>query len=244
MSTSPADDNRQPSDESVVPNSAETPEVDGWVLANAAEVARNIERHGIPTTWSEAAERLRRTAELMSCPIVVPDDGGKLTSLPQEGAPLWQQVGFAESVACAAVHYAGQPYYPEDPQGSRVEIAIPWGTASALVHLLSALLVARLTVPTPSGDEDCVGAAHLLSRLSLDVAFELSRDDDDLLGEEEMVGERVYLLMRSCDVWQALDLLSSGREALRLAGTADMESLDLTLWDARSWLFGPHQEAS
>ena len=36
-------------------------DIDEWVLASAAEVARNVARHGVPITWSEAAERLRRT---------------------------------------------------------------------------------------------------------------------------------------------------------------------------------------
>ena len=75
------------------------------------------------------------------------------TALPQQETPRWQETGFAESVACAAVHYAGQPYYPENPQSSRIELAVPWDTATALVHLLSALLVARLTGPTPSCDQ-------------------------------------------------------------------------------------------
>jgi len=155
-----------------------------------------------------------------------------------------EETGFADSVACAAVHYAGQPYYPENPQSSRVELAVPWDTATALVHLLSALLVARLTGPTPSCNQEQVEAAQLLNRLSADVAFEFSRDDDALLGDEEKVGERVYLLMRSCDVWQALELLDNGREALRLAGVTDMEILDLTLWEASRWLFGPYEQAS
>jgi hypothetical protein len=68
--------------------------------------------------------------------------------------------------------------------------------------------------------------------------------DEALLGDEEKVGERVYLLMQSCDVWQAVDLLGNGREALRLDGVTDMEILDLTLWEARCWLFGPYEQAS
>ena len=76
------------------------------------------------------------------------------------------------------------------------------------------------------------------------MAFEFSRDDDELLGDEEKVGERVYLLMQSCDVWQALNLLGNEREVLRLAGVTDMEILDLTLWEARCWLFGPYEQAS
>ena len=91
-------------------------DVDEWVLASAAEVARNVARHGVPITWSEAAERLRRTVELLSGPVFVIDDGGTFTPLPQQEIPLWQETGFAESVACAAVHYAGQPYYPENPR--------------------------------------------------------------------------------------------------------------------------------
>ena len=199
-----------------MPNPTPDPGVDEWVLASAAEVARNVARHGVPITWSEAAERLRRTVELLSGPVFVVDDGGTFTPLPQQEIPRWQETGFAESVACAAVHYAGQPYYPENPQSSRVELAVPWDAATALVHLLNA-----------------------------DVAFEFSRDDDELLGDEEkVVGERVYLLMQSCDVWQALDLLGNGREALRLAGVTDMEILDLTLWEASCWLFGPYEQAS
>lgn len=151
-------------------------DVDEWVLASAAEVARNVARHGVPITWSEAAERLRRTVELLSGPVFVIDDGGTFTPLPQQEIPLWQETGFAESVACAAVHYAGQPYYPENPKSSRVELAVPWDTATALVHLLSALLVARLTGPTPSCNQEQVEAAQLLNRLSDDVAFEFSRD--------------------------------------------------------------------
>ena len=91
-------------------------DIDEWVLASAAEVARNVARHGVPITWSEAAERLRRTVELLSGPVFVIDDGGTFTPLPQQETPRWQETGFAESVACAAVHYAGQPYYPENPQ--------------------------------------------------------------------------------------------------------------------------------
>ena len=227
-----------------MPNPTPDPGVDEWVLASAAEVARNVARHGVSITWSEAAERLRRTVELLSGQVFVIDDGGTFTPLPQQETPRWQETGFAESVACAAVHYAGQPYYPENPQSSRVELAVPWDTATALVHLLSALLVARLTGPTPSCDQEQVEAAQLLNRLSADVAFEFSRDDHELLGDEEKVGERVYLLMQSCDVWQALDLLGNGREALRLAGVTDMEILDLTLWEARCWLFGPYEQAS
>lgn len=135
-------------------------DVDEWVLASAAEVTRNVARHGVPITWSEAAERLRRTVELLSAPVFVIDDGGTFTPLPQQETPRWQETGFAESVACAAVHYAGQPYYPENPQTSRVELAIPWDTATALVHLLSALLVARLTGPTPSCNQEQVEAAQ------------------------------------------------------------------------------------
>src|SRR3546814_2404064 len=44
----------------VMPNPTPDPGVDEWVLASAAEVARNVARHGVPITWSEAAERLRR----------------------------------------------------------------------------------------------------------------------------------------------------------------------------------------
>jgi len=194
-------------------------DVDEWVLASAAEVAQNVARHGVPITWSEAAERLRHTVELLSGPVFVVDDGGTFTPLPQQEIPRWQETGFAESVACAAVHYAGQPYYPENPQSSRVELAVPWDTATALVHLLSALLVARLTGPTPSCNQEQVEAAQLLNRLSADVAFEFSRDDDALLGDEEKVGERVYLLMQSCDVWQALDLLVYIRLVPRLVPT-------------------------
>lgn len=227
-----------------MPNPTPDPGVDEWVLASAAEVARNVARHGVSITWLEAAERLRRTVEVLSGQVFVIDDGGTFTPLPQQETPRWQETGFAESVACAAVHYAGQPYYPENPQSSRVELAVPWDTATALVHLLSALLVARLTGPTPSCDQEQVEAAQLLNRLSADVAFEFSRDDYELLGDEEKVGERVYLLMQSCDVWQALDLLGSRRDALRLAGVTDMEILDLTLWEARCWLFGPYEQAS
>ncbi|MDZ4236478.1 MAG: hypothetical protein U1C73_22600, partial [Dietzia sp.] len=151
-------------------------DIDEWVLASAAEVARNVARHGVPITWSEAAERLRRTVELLSGQVFVIDDGGTFTPLPQQETPRWQETGFAESVACAAVHYAGQPYYPENPQSSRVELAVPWDTATALVHLLSALVVARLTGPTPSCNQEQVEAARLLNRLSADVAFEFSRD--------------------------------------------------------------------
>src|SRR3546814_7870551 len=75
----------------------------------------------------------------MSGPVFVIDDGGTFTPLPQQEIPRWQETGFVESVACAAVHYAGQPYFPENPQTSRVELAVPWDTATALVHLLSAL---------------------------------------------------------------------------------------------------------
>lgn len=57
-------------------------------------------------------------------------------------------------------------------------------------------------------------------------------------------GSAPYLLMQSCNVWEALDLLGNGREALRLAGVTDMEILDLTLREARCWLFGPYEQAS
>ena len=109
-------------------------------------------------------------SKLLSAPVFVQDDGGTFTPLPQQETPQWQETGFAESVACAAVHYAGQPYYPENPQSSRVELAVPWDTATALVHLLSAILVARLTGPTPSCNQEQVEAARLLNRLSADVA--------------------------------------------------------------------------
>lgn len=95
------------------------------VLASAAEVARSVARHGVSITWSEAAARLRRTVELLSGQVFVINDGGTFTPLPQQETPRWQETGFAESVACAAVHYAGQPYYPENPQSSRVELAVP-----------------------------------------------------------------------------------------------------------------------
>ena len=110
-------------------------DIDEWVLASAAEVARNVARHGVPITWSEAAERLRRTVELLSGPVFVIDDRGTFTPLPQQEIPRWQEAGFAESVACAAVHYAGQPYYPENPQTSRVELAVPWAPGSRRVQL-------------------------------------------------------------------------------------------------------------
>ena len=110
-----------------MPNPTPDPGVDEWVLASAAEVARNVARHGVSITWSEAAERLRRTVELLSGQVFVIDDGGTFTPLPQQETPRWQETGFAESVACAAVHYAGQPYYPENPQSSRVELAVPLG---------------------------------------------------------------------------------------------------------------------
>jgi|LULI01.1.fsa_nt_gb hypothetical protein len=35
---------------------------------------------------------------------------------PAGDSPVAEETGFADSVACAAVHYAGQPYYPENPQ--------------------------------------------------------------------------------------------------------------------------------
>lgn len=99
-----------------MPDPTPDPGVDEWVLASAAEVARNVARHGVSITWSEAAERLRRTVELSSGQVFVIDDGGTFTPLPQQETPRWQETGFAESVACAAVHYAGQPYYPRTPR--------------------------------------------------------------------------------------------------------------------------------
>ncbi len=57
-------------------------DVDEWVLASAAEVARNVARHGVPITWSAAAERLRHTVELLSGPVFVVDDGGTFTPFP------------------------------------------------------------------------------------------------------------------------------------------------------------------
>lgn len=42
-------------------------DIDEWVLASAAEVARNVARHGVLITWSETAERLRR-APSNCCP--------------------------------------------------------------------------------------------------------------------------------------------------------------------------------
>src|SRR3546814_19272051 len=86
--------------EPVMPNPTPDPGVDEWVLASAAEVARNVARHGVPITWSEAAERLRRTVELLSGQVFVIDDGGTFTPLPQQDTPRWQETGFAESVAC------------------------------------------------------------------------------------------------------------------------------------------------
>lgn len=222
-----------------MPNPRSEPDFDEWVQANAAEVARNVARHDVPITWSEAAERLRRTVRMLSGPVLGVDDGGALTPMaPQEPDP-WKQAGFAESVACAAVHHAGQPYYPESPENSPVELAVPWDTATALVHLLSALMVARLTDPDSNARPEQAEVAQLLHRLSADVAFEFSRDDDDLLADAEKVGERVYLLMQCRDVWQAVDLLGREREALRLAGLTDIEAFDLTLWEAHRWLFGP-----
>ena len=94
-----------------MPNPTPDPGVDEWVLASAAEVARNVARHGVPITWSEAAERLRRTAELLSAPLFVIDDGGTFTPLPQQGTPRWQETGFVESVACAAVVESSRVVY-------------------------------------------------------------------------------------------------------------------------------------
>src|SRR3546814_4340526 len=108
---------------------------------------------------------MRRSVEVFAGEVFGIDDGGTFTPLPQQETPRWQETGFAESVACAAVHYAGQPYYPENPQSSRVELAVPWDTATALVHLLSALLVARLTGPTPSCDQEQVRSEEHTSEL-------------------------------------------------------------------------------
>jgi hypothetical protein len=44
--------------------------------------------------------------------------------------------------------------------------------------------------------------------------------------------------------WPTSTAALMSREALRLAGITDMEILDLTLWEASCWLFGPYEQAS
>ena len=65
-----------------MPNPSPDPGVDEWVLASAAEVARNVARHGVSITWSDGAERLRRTVERLSGQVFGIDDGGTFTPLP------------------------------------------------------------------------------------------------------------------------------------------------------------------
>lgn len=101
-------------------------DVDQWVLASAAEVARNVARHGVPITCSEAAERLRPTVEPVSGPVFVLDDDGTFTPLPQQEIPRWQERPGSQTLS-PALPFTTQasPTTPRTPRPSESSSRFP-----------------------------------------------------------------------------------------------------------------------
>ncbi len=198
-------------------------DLEGWALENAAAVVENVERHGIPLTWSEAHQRLIRTAALVDAPeyVVQPDAPPTLIERV-DTTPPWQRPGFAEEVACGAVHYAGKRYVPRDPDASDVGVAVPWSVAAETVQRLNFVLALRLEGAHLDNDHDgLVSLALLLVRLSADVAAELNwTGDEDIVADDKINGRR-YLLVRSADIRHATRYL---RESEAMVTTADTET--------------------
>lgn len=228
----------------------ETPEE--WALKNAALMAELTARNGVELTWAEAHQALLAANMLVEVPMFAPTgDGGQYEEIPTlPGAAVgWRDPSFVESVACGRVLFEGKIYVPGNPSASKVEIAMPWGVAGQLTSRLAFVLSCHARGQLPS--IDAVEVSTLLANLTFCVSNELHFSADDQENEDDapeakalhagwaggelperrhdLVEGHCYLLMRSCDVHRAAQILAETRAGLAAVGdgTASADAVDL-----------------
>lgn len=226
-------------------------DLENWALENAPRVVRDVERHGLTLSWSEAHERLLQIASFMELPAYLDEGNGELVPLTQVESPLWhRRRDFAEDVAGAIVHYEGKIFFPADPAKSSTPIAVPWAVASELVTRLSFLLTGKLGSVKTNRELDAMREiASLVLSLSARVADQMAWIGDDDFTDDRIEGQR-YLLMCANEVWRAAVLLRDAAGPLGLDGESsdtglddglgayltDRQEVDTFLWELERWI--------